>query len=134
MRLLLDEHHDPGVARQLRERGYDVVAVAERDDLRGRPDPEIFDAAIAEGRAVVTEDVRDFSLLVVQAAELDRRHPGVILTMGSRYPRRPGTRVRLAEALAALLEEHPSADALSDVMVWLRSPLTDPTEAQRSGE
>ncbi len=33
MRLLLDEHCSPEIARQLRTLGHDVVAVAERPDL-----------------------------------------------------------------------------------------------------
>jgi len=32
VRLLLDEHYSPAIALQLRERGYDVVAVTERRD------------------------------------------------------------------------------------------------------
>ena len=119
MRLLLDEHHDPEVARDLRERGHDVVAVAERDDLRGRPDPEIFDTALAEVRAVVTEDVRDFTLLVLRAIDLDRHHHGVVFTSATRFPRVPGARRRLADALALMLETHTAPDALRDLVVWL---------------
>ncbi len=97
-----------------------MVAVAERDELRGRPDPEIFDAAVAEGRALVTEDVRDFTLLVRQAAERDQPHPGVIFTLAARYPRTPGAaRERLTDALARLLDQHPAADALRDLVIWL---------------
>lgn len=119
MRLLLDEHHDPEVARDLRERGHDVAAVAERDDLRGRPDAEIFDAAGAEGRAVVTEDVRDFTLLVLRATDLDRHHDGVVFTSATRFPRVPGGRQCLADALALMLEMHSAPDALRDIVIWL---------------
>lgn len=119
LRLLLDEHHDPEVARRLRDLGYDVIAVAERDDLRGRPDPEIFAVATTEGRAVVTENVRDFMALVRRAAERDERHPGVIFTAPSRYPRIPSARDALVSALTSLLDGYAPADALRDTVVWL---------------
>lgn len=119
MKLLLDEHHDPAVARALRERGHDVAAVAERDDLRGRADADVFAAAGAEGRAVVTENVRDYAGLVKHAGDLDETHAGVVFTSPSRYPRVPDARARLTEALARLLEEHAATDVLHDMVVWL---------------
>jgi predicted nuclease of predicted toxin-antitoxin system len=119
LRLLLDEHHHPLVASRLRELGHDVSAVAERDDLRGRPDDEIFAVAIAEGRVVVTEDHRDFAILVKVAIELDRHHPGVIFTTASRHPRIPSARDALVRALMSLLEQHRSPDALRDSVIWL---------------
>ncbi len=122
MRLLLDEHHDAEVARRLREIGHDVVAVTERADLRGRPDDGIFGVAIDEERAVVTENVRDYIVLVREAAGRGRRHWGVIVTVPERLPRRRDARQRLIDALGRLLVEHPAPDALSDVVVWL-SPL-----------
>lgn len=119
MRLLLDEHHDPKVARRLRESGHDVVAVAEREDLRGRPDPDVFAAAIAEQRAVVTENARDFVPLAARSAAEEIRHYGVIVTSRTRYPRRPDARGGLVDALARLLEERPSPVSLRDTVLWL---------------
>lgn len=119
MRLLLDEHHDPEVAGRLRERGHDVVAVAEREDLRGQPDPDVFAAAIAEQRAVVTENARDFVPLAARSAAQDIRHYGVIITSPIRHPRRPDARARLIDGLALLLEERSSLDGLRDAILWL---------------
>jgi len=54
VKLLLDEMWAPAIAAALRDQGHDVVAVAERHDLRGMPDAAIFDAVLAEGRAIET--------------------------------------------------------------------------------
>jgi hypothetical protein len=37
-RLLLDEMFSPAIAAELRELGHDVIAVADRADLRARSD------------------------------------------------------------------------------------------------
>lgn len=55
LKLLLDEMLDPEIAVQLRRRGYDVVAVAEREDLRGLLDPEVFEVARREGRCLAMD-------------------------------------------------------------------------------
>ena len=62
MKLLLDEMLPPTIAKRLRdEHGHDVVAVAERDELRGLQDADILLIAQEEERTIVTENVRDFS-------------------------------------------------------------------------
>ena len=58
--LLLDEMFSPALAVALRDVGYDVVAVAERSDLRAISDDKVFAAACADGRWLVTENVKDF--------------------------------------------------------------------------
>jgi Domain of unknown function (DUF5615) len=54
LKLLLDEMMQRVVAEQPRARGHDVVAVAERSDLRSIPDAEAFARTQAERRTVVT--------------------------------------------------------------------------------
>ncbi len=51
MKLLLDEMYTAVVAEQLRARDRDVIAVAERADLRGTPDEDLLDWALSEDRA-----------------------------------------------------------------------------------
>ncbi|MGH3452143.1 MAG: DUF5615 family PIN-like protein, partial [Haloechinothrix sp.] len=58
--LLLDEMHHPKVAAHLRERGFDVVSVAENAEQRAANDAELFRWAAEQGRWVVTENIKDF--------------------------------------------------------------------------
>jgi len=41
LKLALDEMYAAAVAEQLRRRDHDVIAVAERADLRGTPDEDL---------------------------------------------------------------------------------------------
>lgn len=45
LKLLIDEMYTPVIAEQLRERGGDVEAVAERAELRALPDEDLFSLA-----------------------------------------------------------------------------------------
>jgi hypothetical protein len=93
-----------GLALQLRQRGHDVVAVAERPGLRGQPDAAIFAAAQAEGRAIVTENVVDYRPLATYALQRGGAHCGLVLTTNRRFPRHDlQTAGRLVNALDALL-------------------------------
>src|ERR1035437_5768111 len=62
MRLLLDEMYAPAVAEQLRARGNDVASVHDPAYRvwEGEPDEDVWAAAIAGDRALVTENVGDF--------------------------------------------------------------------------
>lgn len=107
MKLLLDVHHSPLVAARLRDLGHDIVAASDDALLRLLPDDELLAAATDAGRAVVTENVRDFDAL---ARRWDRpqTHAGILLTPPSRFPRSmasyPGS---LIAALAAFLTDPP---------------------------
>jgi hypothetical protein len=110
VRLLLDEHLSPSIASVLRSRGHDVVAVAERDDLRSLSDSRVFDAATVERRAVVTLDVRGFRAVAREALAAGDMSYGLVLVS-------PGPSSRGAPLLAALdqlLRELPADD---DVVV-----------------
>ncbi len=114
MKLLLDEMYSATVAEQLRRRGHDVVSIhdAEFRSLEGAPDEEVFAAAIAEERAIVTENVPDFRRLEAAALASDEPTPGLIFTTNRQFPRGdPGTVGRLVVALDALLTERPALSA-----------------------
>ncbi len=121
MKLLLDEMLSPEIARQLRVRTHDVVAVSERKNLRGASDPEIFEAAQSEQRVIVTEDIGGFVRLDRLSRAAHRAHVGLVMS-GSRRFRSDGTEVigYYVRALDALLKAHPAPDALRDRIVWLK--------------
>jgi hypothetical protein len=73
----------PVMAKQLRERGHDVVAVADDPQLRAITDPELLRWAIEHGRRIVTENVRDFRPLIID----DPTGPGVLFTSSRTFPR-----------------------------------------------
>ncbi|MYI06389.1 MAG: hypothetical protein F4059_03450 [Gemmatimonadetes bacterium] len=111
MKLLLDEMWPPDIAAVLRERGHDVAAVAERPDLRGRSDEEIFAEALADARAIVTENVVDYRPLASAALRAGRASPPLIFTSNRAYPRASRrTAGRLVAALDTLLTTRASLE------------------------
>lgn len=117
MKLLLDEMWPPSITVQSLRRGHDVVAVAERGDLRGKSDELVFAAAQDEDRAIVTENVADYRRLALEAMREGRSHAGLIFTLNRTFPRSnrrtPG---RLVAALKKLLLSEP---AQGDPEWWL---------------
>jgi predicted nuclease of predicted toxin-antitoxin system len=84
MRFKIDENLHDDVAEVLRTRGHDAQTVLD-EGLRGRPAPEIAEAASREGRALITLDldfgnVREYppdqyrGLIVLRVADPSRRH------------------------------------------------------------
>lgn len=128
VKLLLDEHISPTVAVELRRLEHDVIAVAERDDVRGRSDAEIFGEAAAEGRAVVTFDVSDYLPLVHRSIQLDHRHGGLILLSSAGSWTCGAATGRLVAALEGLLRAHPADDAFTDRVEWLQPGIDQPLD------
>jgi predicted nuclease of predicted toxin-antitoxin system len=107
LRLLLDEHFSPAIARQLRSRGRDVVAARERVELHGLDDRELLARATAERRAIVTENVADFAELHRQSVVRGDPHAGLIFTSPRRFPRSRRAIGRLVRALDRLVADGP---------------------------
>jgi hypothetical protein len=118
VKLLLDELYSQEIAEQLRVRGHDVTAVAERVDLRGLPDEQLFNYAAADRRALVTENWRHFSALVTQAAHEGANHYGVVFTSGRQMPRGRGTIGLFVGIFDEFLRANPNADALANGVRW----------------
>lgn len=89
--LLCDEHVRFDVIHGLRTQGIDAVSVQDLG-LRGRPDPEILEAARRSGRIVYTSDT-DF----VRLSDSGASHLGVFFHRSRKYsPREAINAVSLA--------------------------------------
>ena len=110
MKLLLDEHYSPEIARQLRTRDHDVVAVAERADVVGLSDDELLRRMAHEQRAIMTNNIKDFMPLAIRAAVAADDHYGLVLTSDRSMPRRGDTIGRFVDALDGFLRRHEGED------------------------
>ncbi len=108
LKLLLDTHHSPLAAATLSAAGHDVVAAATEPTLARLQDEELLAFATREGRALVTENAKDFDRIVRAIGARGEHHAGVIFTSPRRYHRGsasyPGN---LIAALKAVLTEPP---------------------------
>lgn len=112
VRLLLDEMYPPRLAELLRQHGHDVLAAVAVPELVGIDDPALLDAATADGRCLVTENVRDFAVLL---RHVD--HAGVLFVHGRRWPRTRDGIHRLAVALDKAISDGQVPG--SNVVGWL---------------
>jgi Domain of unknown function (DUF5615) len=101
--LLLDEMFSPAIATatDLAARGIDCRAVVADPVLRALSDLEIFQAALAEGRVLVTNNVPDFESLRRAREAAGNEVPGLIYTSDLAFPRTKAYVSRLGAALAA---------------------------------
>ncbi len=113
MKALLDEQLSPQIAVVLRGAGHDVVAVGDRDDLAGQSDRIIFEIATGEGRAVITNNVKDFRPLAAEWWAQGRAHAGLILLPSARSRTRDAGPT-LADGIAAILRANPDGIAGSE--------------------
>ena len=123
LKLLLDEHFSPEIARQLRQLGHDVIAVGERPELRGRPDRVHFASLPEQQRAIVTRDLGDFRPLLADALRRGTPTYGIVC-VSHRFPLTRNEIGRLVRALAALLDASPAVDAIikQGGEIWLEDP------------
>ena len=118
MKLLLDEHYADDIAVQLRASGHDAVTVSELG-LTGADDASLLAVAASEGRALLTNNARDFLPLIGRWATSGDDHFGLLLTSDASMPRARNTIGRFVEALAALMAAHPDPRGLVNQVRWL---------------
>ena len=100
LKLLLDTHHSPLIAQTLGDGGHDVVAAATDPALARLEDDDLLQTATGQGRALVTENARDFDRIVRAWAARGDHHAGVVFTSPRRYHR--GSAAYPANLIAAL--------------------------------
>ena len=86
------------------------MAVSDRYELRGRDDVDLLAGAAADGRAVVTRNLRDFLPLDSQWASQGRWHAGIVCVAYKKFPEDASFIGRLTEALAAWADSHPQIE------------------------
>ena len=118
MKLLLDEHYSPVIARQLRSRGYDVIAVAEIVELRELSDVDLLRWAQREVRVLVTEDVADFTVLHAQYLARGELHTGIVFTSSRSHSRDIRAVGPLLAALADFIDQRPGVSLLEGEIIW----------------
>jgi hypothetical protein len=121
-RLLLDEMFSPQIAALLFESGIDCLSVASDPTLRAQDDVALADAAVTQGRTLVTTNVVDVERIRRDRLVLGRLTPPVICTDDSTFPRRKGWVEQVAAALAYAATEHLTAS--HGGVLWLsRAPV-----------
>jgi predicted nuclease of predicted toxin-antitoxin system len=85
--LLLDEMFPGRLADRLRQRGHDVVAITDHPELRALSDADVYSWAAAHGRRILTENVKDFRPLLLQALEAGGPCAALLLSSSRTFPR-----------------------------------------------
>jgi predicted nuclease of predicted toxin-antitoxin system len=101
--VLLDEMFSDTIAHQLRTKGYDVISVVAHPALVALPDDQILAYATAEGRALVTANIKDFVPLDSRYRAAGQAHPGLILVSTKTFRQNRSFTTSITAALEALL-------------------------------
>lgn len=118
VKLLLDVQHSRLAASRLRSSGHDVIAAADDAVLATLPDDELLRVATRQGRAIVTENARDFDRIVRAWAAAGDHHAGVIFASPRRFHRGSSAYpANLIAGLEAVLSEPPQH--AQDWIRWL---------------
>lgn len=109
--------YSPGLAEALRAAEVDACTVIELG-LAGSSDPEVFAAAIADGRTLLTENVADFTRISADHLVAGQHHPGVLIALSSRFSRRAAGIGPLVTAIRDIADHQ-----LTDCLVYLQAPI-----------
>lgn len=113
VRVYTDEMISSALSVELRKRGYDALSCHEAGRSNQRlSDPAQLAVAASEGRAILTENVRDYVPLDVQRKRRSRTHAGIML-----YADDPPLGELLRRVIAHL-DAFPS-DVQRDTVLWI---------------
>jgi hypothetical protein len=118
VKLALDHHYSPVIAERLRERGHDIIAVIEQG-WEAEEDESLLVICVREQRALMTNNVADFTIIVRRWAAEGRQHSGLVFTSDASLPRVHDTIGRFVEGLDELMRSNPSDDCFRDRVLWL---------------
>lgn len=118
MRILLDEHISPRrVGEPLRAAGHDVLAASAHPGLEAVADEPLLAFAAADGRVLVTRNVRYFHRILAEWGGSGRSHAGCVLVQGIDSSQHGA----LLRGLELLFEDHSDQEAWVDLSRWLTS-------------
>lgn len=118
MKLALDHHYSRLIAVELRKRRRDVVAAIEQG-WEIEADETLLAICHEERRALLTNNVADFTVIARRWATEGRQHAGLVFTSDASMPRSRATIGRSVTAVDALLRANPAGDAFVDRIHWL---------------
>lgn len=101
--LLLDEMFSDSIAHQLRAKAHDVISVVADPALVALPDEQVLAYATAEGRALVTANIKDFVPLDGRYRAAGQSHAGLILVSTKTFPQNRSFTTAITTALVTLL-------------------------------
>jgi len=111
----------PGLAATLRDRGHNVLAIAERVDMRSMTDADVFAWVLAAPCWLLTENVKDLRpllLLALQAGTAPTPEGfGLLFTSSRTFPRSRAKPAPLIDAIHQWLSAGPPTPPI--VEDWL---------------
>lgn len=119
--LVLDEMFSPAIAAALRDLGHEIVAVAERGDLRAMSDDEVFAWATARSWWLATENVKDYRPILLRALQSETPCAGILYTSSRTFPRSRKNPGPLIQALHEWLIAGPPEPPLTEDWLLLAS-------------
>jgi len=129
-RLLLDEMFSPAIAAALRDLGQDVIAVAERGELRASDD-DVFAWAISQRRWLLTENVKDFRPILLRALQAGTATTGILYTSSRAFPRSRKNPGPLIQAIHAWMLNGPPEAPLTEDWLLNRQAADSPAPSKK---
>jgi hypothetical protein len=116
--LALDHHYSRAIAEQLRPRGFDVIAAIERG-WEAELGETLLGLCEQEQRALMTNNVADFAVIIRSWAVEGRQHAGLIFTSDASMPQGSRPIGHYLDSLETLMRSNLHDDAFADRLHWL---------------